>query len=274
MSTDFRNGLDARSTEARDWAKAEELTERWQQVQEIVASLCAESGRPRDAVEILPVSKMQPDSAVQTLLALGQRRFAENRPQEIVRKARLFADHPGGDQIEWILIGQLQRNKARDVARYASGFESLSSLQVAEALNRRLELEQETLSDASDKAAPGRHGRSPLPTLVQVNASGEPQKSGVSVSQAPLLLDQLAALPHLEIQGFMTMAPYTDDQDQIRQTFATVRELRERLAPQWSGRFTLDRLSFGMSHDYALAIAEGSTQVRLGTAIFGARRYR
>ena len=273
MSTDFQDGLDTHFSKPWDAAKTRLLSERWQQILEEVGTLANESGRSRDAVEVLPVTKMQPDQAIQVLLDLGQRRFAENRPQEIVRRAQLFTAALDGPQIEWILIGQLQRNKARDVARYASGFESLSSLRVAEAVNRRLETIQDTHAQTVEDSESTSDAASPLPVLIQVNASGEPQKSGVSVEMAPLLVDQLSELPHLDIQGFMTMAPHTDDEGVIRETFATVRNLRDRLRPEWTGRFDLEKLSLGMSHDYPLAIAEGSTQVRLGTAIFGERTY-
>ena len=240
--------------------RAEETAQQWQHLITQVAELSAAAGRPADAVRILPVTKNQPDQVVELLHSLGQRAFAENRVQELVRKSDLFADLGG---IEWVMIGNLQRNKVRDVARYAAAFESLDSARVARALSQRMQA----------LGAEGEDIPEVMPSLVQVNASGEEQKHGLSPADVPALLEELAALPNIDVRGFMTMAPHTNDERVIRQTFASVRNLREALAPQWEGRFNLEELSFGMSHDYPLAIEEGSTQVRLGSIIFGQRDY-
>ncbi len=253
---------------------AYELRNRWEAVKAAVAECAIASGRAPEEVRILPTTKNQPDEVISVLRALGHNQFAENRAQELRRKAELFgcarhtadvthspysleATDPGPVPIEWVMIGHLQTNKVREVAGFASACESIDSLRIAKRLDARLETE-------------GSNGFQ-MPVLVQVNASGEPQKHGFHPDDVPAALEQLAQLPHLAVRGLMAMAPNTQNQLTLAKVFASVRELRDRMAVEWTGRFDLSDLSMGMSMDYPVAIAEGSTEVRLGTVLFGAR---
>ncbi len=196
---------------------------------------------------MLPVSKTFGPDAVRAAMALGLRRFGENKVQEIRDKAAALSDA----SIEWVVIGHLQTNKAKDVARLASEVQSLDRLELAEALHRRLEIE----------------GRS-LDVLVQVKTAREDTKSGLPVEDLPIFLQRLQAYPTLRVRGLMTLATLSEDAEEVRACFRQLRELRDRSV---AAGHALPRLSMGMSADFPLAIAEGATEVRIGTAIFGRR---
>ena len=212
-----------------------------------IAAACAQAGRDPGEVELLPISKTHPAALVRDAAAAGYRRFGESRPQELARRAEELADL----DLAWVAIGRVQTNKARLVAEHAAQLQSLDSLPLAEALDRRL-------------AALGRR----LPVLVQVNASGETAKAGFTAEELPAALDALAALGSLDVTGLMTMAPRSDDERVVRGCFAGLRVLRDRCRADHPG---LGQLSMGMSGDYVWAVAEGSTCVRLGSTIFGDR---
>lgn len=178
---------------------------------------------------------------------LGVRSFAENRVQEAERKAAELADL----DVQWSIIGPLQRNKAKDVARFGSELQTLDSVRLATQLNRRL----------------GQEGRT-IRALIQVNTSREDQKSGVDPADVPELVAQLQQFEHIELQGLMTMAMFDAPDEDIRACFRELRELRTELLPTYPN---MTELSMGMSGDYHLAIEEGATIVRIGSAIFGSR---
>jgi pyridoxal phosphate enzyme (YggS family) len=223
------------------------LATRWQAVRERVAAACAQAGRAPDAVRILPVSKTFGVDVVREAMALGLTRFGENRVQEIRAKSAALAD---GD-IDWVMIGHLQTNKAKDVAQLASEVQSLDRLELAQALDRRLQ----------------RDGRA-IDVLVQVKTSPEPAKHGLAPEDLPAFLRELRGCASLRVRGLMTLAVQSPDSDAVRACFRRLRELRDRM--QDIG-FDLPRLSMGMSGDFDLAIAEGATEVRIGSAIFGMR---
>jgi pyridoxal phosphate enzyme (YggS family) len=200
-------------------------------------------------VTILPVSKTFGVEAIRAAVTLGLRRFGENKVQEIRDKATALGD----DGIEWVVIGHLQTNKAPDVARLASEVQSLDRLELAEALHRRLEIEGRTLD-----------------VLVQVKTSTEESKHGMSPAALPTLLDRLRGYPTLRVRGLMTLATHSDDAGEVRRCFRRLRECRDQAAALGH---VLPRLSMGMSGDFPLAIAEGATEIRIGTAIFGQRTY-
>jgi PLP dependent protein len=226
---------------------AAQLADNWTAVRRRVDEACRAAGRDASEVSILPVSKTFGPEAVRAAMALGLRRFGENKVQEIRDKAVALA----GEAIEWVVIGHLQTNKAKDVARLAGEVQSLDRLELAEALDHRLQLE----------------GRS-LDVLVQVKTAREETKSGLSADELPAFLARLRDYPTLRVRGLMTMATLSDDPDEVRACFRQLREWRDRC--QAEGH-VLPRLSMGMSSDFPLAIAEGATEVRVGTAIFGAR---
>ena len=213
-----------------------------------IEAACARVGRDPAEVELLPVSKTHPGSAIREAHAWGAVRFGESRPQELEAKAAELA----GLGLGWVFIGHLQSNKARVVAELAAEFQALDSLRLAEALDRRLQ-------------ALGRR----LPVLVQVNSSGEGTKFGFAPDEVAGVVRDLRALDALEVRGLMTLAANTDDRDAVRACFTTMTDLQSRLRDE-HGR-GCDTLSMGMSGDYERAVECGSTCVRLGTTIFGAR---
>ncbi|UGB37027.1 YggS family pyridoxal phosphate-dependent enzyme [Frateuria soli] len=226
---------------------ADTLAARWAAVRQRVDEACRAAGRDPAGVDVLPVSKTFGPEVVREAAALGLTRFGENRVQELREKAAALADL----KLEWVLIGHLQTNKARDVARLASEVQSLDRLELAEALHRRLEAEGRTLD-----------------VLVQVKTSPEESKQGLPPDELPAFLDRLRDHPMLRVRGLMTMAVQSDDAEAVRACFRGLRELRDAAV----GRgHELPRLSMGMSGDFPLAIAEGATEVRIGTAIFGRR---
>ncbi|MFQ1063171.1 YggS family pyridoxal phosphate-dependent enzyme [Bordetella trematum] len=215
-----------------------------------ISQACQRAGRAPGSVALLPVSKTFDARAVREAAALGLRRFGENKTQEIRQKADPLADLG----LSWVMIGHLQTNKAKDVARDVAEVQSLDRADLADALQRRLH-------DA---------GRS-LDVLVQIKTSPEPSKFGLDPDALPQMLAHLQQhCPALRVQGLMTMAVNSEDPAAVRACFRRLRELRERHA---SPELPLARLSMGMSGDFEIAIEEGSTEVRIGSALFGARSY-
>jgi pyridoxal phosphate enzyme (YggS family) len=217
----------------------EALPQRLAQVRAEVARLGSQP------VTIVAVTKGFGSDAIGAALAAGLTDVGENRVQEAVQKQDALGDVTG---IRWHLIGHLQRNKARLVPGRFELVHSVDSLDVAHELN---------------KHAAG------LRVLLQVNVAREPQKSGCTPEQARTLVRQIAALGNLRLEGLMTLAPFTDDVDVQRRTFRGLRVLRDTIKEEegvW-----LPTLSMGMSGDYATAVAEGATVIRLGTALFGPR---
>jgi PLP dependent protein len=223
------------------------LAENWARVRQRVDEACRDAGRDPGDVDILPVSKTFGPELIRAAVALGQRRFGENKVQEIREKSSTLADCG----IEWVVIGHLQTNKARDVARLASEVQSLDRIELAEALDRRLQSEGRTID-----------------VLVQVKTASEPTKYGLPPEQLTGFLNALRAYSSLRIRGLMTLATQSSEPTQVRACFRQLRELRDRATAQGHD---LPRLSMGMSGDFALAIAEGATELRIGTAIFGNR---
>ncbi|GLQ46884.1 YggS family pyridoxal phosphate enzyme [Dyella lipolytica] len=226
---------------------ATQLAANWTTVRRRVDEACRAVGRDPAEVSVLPVSKTFGPDAVRVAVALGLRRFGENKVQEIRDKAAALAD----DSIEWVVIGHLQTNKARDVARLASEVQSLDRLELAEALHHRLQIEGRTLD-----------------VLVQVKTAREETKYGLPGAELAAFLERLRAFPTLHVRGLMTLATLSEDAGEVRSCFRQLRELRNRCA---AAGHDLPRLSMGMSADFPLAIAEGATEVRIGTAIFGSR---
>lgn len=212
-----------------------------------------QAGREPGSVSLLPVSKTFGESAIREAMACGLQRFGENKVQEIVTKQELLSDTP----IEWVMIGHLQTNKARDVARHASEIQSLDRLSLAAALERRLQTE----------------GRS-IDALVQIKTSPEPSKYGMAPEDLPDFLREVARnMPSLRIQGLMTLAINAKDTNAVRACFRLLRQLRDQMREEAIDGINMDRLSMGMSGDFEIAIEEGSTELRIGTALFGNRPY-
>ncbi|KAK69006.1 pyridoxal phosphate enzyme, YggS family [Bordetella bronchiseptica CA90 BB1334] len=219
-------------------------------IQARIKAACERGARPPESVALLPVSKTFPVEAIRHAAALGLRRFGENKTQEIRHKAPELADL----DLQWVMIGHLQTNKAKDVARDVAEVQSLDRLELADALQRRLEMEARSLD-----------------VLVQVKTSPEPSKYGLAPELLPGFLRTLVSdFPALRVQGLMTMAVNDEDPQAVRACFRLLRELRDRARDSVPG-VALDRLSMGMSGDFEIAIEEGSTEIRIGSALFGAR---
>jgi pyridoxal phosphate enzyme (YggS family) len=229
------------------------IAERIAELRDRIDQLTMQAGRPAGSVVLLPVSKTFGCDAIRAAIAAGMQRFGENKAQEIRDKSAELAN----TDAQWVMIGHLQTNKARDVARYAHEIQSLDRADLALALQKRLEVEGRTLN-----------------ALVQVKTSAEPTKFGLDPVELKAFLDFLTKeAPRLHVQGLMTMAVNDEDRAAVRACFRHLRELRDS-ARSWNiPGIALDRLSMGMSGDYDLAIAEGSTEVRIGSAIFGDRSY-
>ncbi len=223
---------------------------RVQRIRQRMDAACARVGRDPAEVTLLPVSKTFGEASIREAVGLGFRRFGENRTQEIAQKAPGLVDC----DIQWVVIGQLQTNKAKDVARLASELQSLDRLELAQALDRRLQGE----------------GRA-IDVLVQVKTSPEESKAGLEAVELLPLLRQLARFQTLRVKGLMTLAVLSPDAGAVRACFAQLRQLRDQARHEAIEGISLDRLSMGMSGDFELAIEEGSTEIRVGSAIFGAR---
>jgi pyridoxal phosphate enzyme (YggS family) len=227
-----------------------EFQERVARVRAAVASAAERADRDPASVCILPVTKGFPPGVLGAVAAAGFRSFGENR----VGEAEAKREEVGDLGVAWEMIGHLQRNKAARGVRLFDRVDSVDSLRLA----RRL--------DAAAEAV----GRPDLPVLVQVNASGEAAKGGLPVDEAVRVIEQISALPRVRVEGLMTMAPFGASECELREVFARTRGCLEACRERIPG-FTGDELSMGMSGDFEIAIREGATQVRLGTALLGER---
>jgi PLP dependent protein len=217
------------------------LTERLAAVRARVEAACARAGRAPGSVTLVAVSKLKPGALIREAHAAGQRDFGENYAQELRDKAVELGDLEG---LRWHAIGPLQTNKVKYVAKVAHAYHALERLEVAQELSRRR-------LDA------------PLPCHVEVNVGREASKSGLSPEALGPFLDAVRALPGLRVEGLMTLPPPTDDAQEARGYFRALRELARTHG--------LAGLSMGTTHDFELAIEEGATLVRVGTALFGER---
>ena len=226
-----------------------QLTTRLAEVRERIAAAQGRAGREGSPVTLVAVTKTHPPAAARAAVAAGISDLAENRVQDLEEKVREVPDSGA----VWHLIGHLQRNKVRRALPLFDLLHSLDSIRLAEELSRV----------AAETARTVR-------VLVQVNTSGEQAKGGFSSAEAVDAVGRIARLPGLNLEGMMTMAPFDAEEPILRKTFSRARELNETVAAQVLG-YEPRHLSMGMSGDYEIAVEEGSTIVRLGTILFGAR---
>jgi PLP dependent protein len=219
-------------------------------VQRRIEEACDRSGRDADEVTLVGVSKLQPVDKMRAAVAAGLRVFGETRVQEALSKSAELEVN-----LDWHLIGPLQSNKVKPASRLFSTIHSVDRLKIARLL---------------DKDA-GRLGR-PIAGFLEVNLGAEPSKHGFLAAGIAEEVRPLADFESLRIVGLMAIPPYEEDPEQARAWFRRLRELRDELRsrPEWDGR--LPWLSMGMSHDFEIAVEEGATHVRVGTALFGERQ--
>ena len=242
-------------------ARLTALSENLEQLEDAIARACTKAGRARGEVELMAVSKTFPAETLAEAAALGLTLFGENRVQEFAAKASaLRATESWTRALDLAtrvhLIGHLQSNKAARAAEVFDGVDSVDSVRLAERLN-----------EVAGKCAKR------LPILIEVKLSAEATKTGMEPDsdEAAQLLDRLPDLTHLEMRGLMTIAPWGEAEDVTRACFRTLREWQIRWAAQHP-RLSFETLSMGMSGDFGLAIAEGATRIRVGTALFGKRK--
>lgn len=209
------------------------------------------AGRDPASIRLLPVSKTVPEERLRMAIAAGAIFLGENKVQEAARKAENLADIPG---LKFSVIGNLQTNKAKYVAKFAHEFQALDNLRQAEALQHRLLAEDRQLD-----------------VFVQVNTSNEESKFGLPPEDVQEFVNQLPQFDRLHVKGLMTLALFSEDREAVRACFIRLREIRDMLRETAPEGMEIEELSMGMSGDFELAIEEGATVVRVGQGIFGAR---
>lgn len=214
-------------------------------VKQRVEAAARRAGRSPKSVTLVAVSKLKPEAAIREAHAAGQRCFGENYVQELAAKAEALRDLEG---LAWHAIGPLQRNKVKQVVPVAAMIHTVDRASLAEEIEKR--------AAAIDRT---------VQVLLEVNLAGEASKAGCGPAGVQALADAVRAMPHLALRGLMAIPPDVDDPEEARPRFAALRELRDAIDP------ALPELSMGMSHDFEIAVEEGATIVRVGTAIFGAR---
>jgi len=222
-------------------------------IEDRISAACKRSGRARDTVKLVAVSKTKPVEMITEAFNNGIREFGENKVQELCSKYEALKEA----DINWHLIGNLQRNKVRQVVSKATLIHSVDSLKLAE------EISKEVLKQQLE----------PVSILIEINIGSEPTKHGVAISKVKELLHEISALPGIIIKGFMTVAPYTDAPENNRKYFRKMYELYVDMQAENKDNINITELSMGMSGDFEIAIEEGATIVRIGTGIFGERSY-
>lgn len=215
-------------------------------IHEQIDAACHRAKRDPNQVRLVVVSKTQTAAQVQQVMTLGPMIFGENRVQEARDKIPLV-DNPA---LQWHLIGPLQRNKAKTAVQLFQMIQSVDSLELAQELAKWTSLS------------------TPLPILLQINIGKEPQKSGLLPEQALPMARSIAALPGLSIQGLMAIPPQTERPEQARHWFQAMAQLRQTIEAANIPGLAMKELSMGMSHDYTIAVEEGATLVRIGSAVF------
>ncbi|MFI5379086.1 MAG: YggS family pyridoxal phosphate-dependent enzyme [Tepidisphaerales bacterium] len=242
-------------------AKRSPLAEKLGEVKDRIARACTRAGREARDVTLIAVTKTAAPEQIREILQFGVADLGESRVQVLAQRAAQINEfhqrslqHGEGmpPRIRWHMIGHLQRNKVKLVLPVCEIIHSIDSLRLAEEID----------------TAGGRAGRK-VPVMLQINASGEEQKYGVAVGASHHLAEQLDTMPNLQLVGLMTMAPLTDNKDEIRRVFARMREIFEEMKWNKIGGGHLRHLSMGMSNDFEEAILEGATMVRIGSLLFG-----
>ena len=227
------------------------LKDNLKEVESNIMTACEKAGRNREDVTLIAVSKTKPVSMLEEIYAEGIRTFGENKVQELTEKYdQLPAD------IKWHMIGHLQRNKVKYIVGKVSLIHSVDSYRLAEEINIQAKKHQVT-----------------VPILIEVNVAGEDTKFGVRPEETLRLVEEIASLENVRIQGLMTIAPFVEDPEENRVHFRRLKQLSVDIDSKNIDNVHMEILSMGMTNDYMVAIEEGATMVRVGTGIFGARNY-
>lgn len=227
------------------------ISENIKQVKEIMDTACKNANRSSDDVTLISVSKTKPISMLVEAYDAGARDFGENKVQELTEKYDMMPK-----DVKWHMIGHLQRNKVKYIVDKVALIHSVDSLKLAEEISKEALKKDVTVS-----------------VLIEVNIAGEETKFGVKPEETEEIIRQIAVLPGIEIKGLMTIAPYVDNAEENRQYFAQLKQLSVDINSKNIDNVVMDVLSMGMTGDYAVAIEEGATYVRVGTGIFGERQY-
>lgn len=228
-----------------------ELANNLSDIYERIAQACKRAGRDVNTVRVLPVSKTIDIERIVLLHELGFNYFGENKVQEAKHKSEQLAE----SAINWSVIGHLQTNKIKYVAKFAAEFQALDSVKVAKKLSQRLAIENREMD-----------------VLIQVNTSNEDSKYGLQPIKVANFIHEISELPNIRIKGLMTLAMLSEHSAKVRDCFVRLRQLRDELLVNLPNHMSLYELSMGMSGDFEIAIEEGATIVRIGQAIFGARQ--
>ena len=227
------------------------LKENLDHVEEEIRKACERSGRSREEVTLIAVSKTKPVSMLEEAYGLGVRVFGENKVQELVEKYDALPE-----AIEWHMIGHLQRNKIKYIIGKAALIHSVDSLRLAEAIDK----------EAAKQNTAAR-------ILIEVNVAREESKFGLMPEAVPEFVDKVSEFAHLKVEGLMTIAPFVENPEENRPIFAYLRKLSVDIAKKNAHNTNMSVLSMGMTNDYQVAVEEGATMVRVGTGIFGERSY-
>ena len=227
------------------------LARNLQQVNTNIERACAAAGRTPDEVTLVAVSKTKPVSMLQEAYDAGARVFGENKVQEIMDK---YDQLPS--DIQWHMIGHLQRNKVKYIIDKVAMIHSVDSLRLAQTIEQ----------EAAKKNLV-------MPVLLEVNVAEEDTKFGLKVDEVLPLLEEISNFPHIQVKGLMTIAPFVENPEENRKVFRTLKKLSVDIGAKNINNVTMSVLSMGMTGDYQVAIEEGSTIVRVGTGIFGERNY-
>ncbi|MCR5271703.1 MAG: YggS family pyridoxal phosphate-dependent enzyme [Lachnospiraceae bacterium] len=227
------------------------LKENLKDVEQNIKNACAKAGRERDSVTLVAVSKTKPVDMLKEIYDEGVRDFGENKVQEIVAKRENM-----NDDVRWHMIGHLQRNKVKYIIEDVTMIHSVDSYRLAEEINVQAKKVNRI-----------------VPILIEVNIAGEDTKFGVRADETLQLVEEIAPLENVKIEGLMTIAPMVDDPEDNRKWFKALRQMSVDIAEKNIDNVSMNELSMGMTGDYCVAIEEGATLVRVGTGIFGARNY-
>ncbi|HVN47290.1 MAG TPA: YggS family pyridoxal phosphate-dependent enzyme [Bacteroidota bacterium] len=228
------------------------IAENLQILRKRITEVCSRCGRSAEEIQLLAVSKTFSVDAIREAMAAGQKEFGENYVQELREKREAFSDA----DVRWHFIGHLQSNKVKYLSEYVHLIHSVDDLELGKEIDKRA-------------AKAGRIQN----VLVEVHTTDEATKYGVAPEQTMALVKGLAVLPNVRLRGLMTMGPFADDPNQSRSSFRQVMELKQQIEREGIDHVEMQQLSMGMTHDFEIAIEEGATIVRIGTAIFGTRSY-